>query len=1020
MKLQIVLTVYFLFLQLFPNILFAVPTTSYDAELVVKGWLKTNPKALGMSMGQQVRDIESFTDNDGNVIYYIVYLQTTGYVIVSANDLVEPIIGFVNSNSYDSSTENPLAELITSDLKERIASVTTKNTFNIFSTKSNLSKTDTQNKWNSYINLVSESDSFELFSNEAICDGNPSDVRVAPLLKSKWYQTNTNDPDKRSCYNYYTPQILSDGKLSWNEGNLHYGDINNYPAGCVAIAMAQLMRYYEFPKEKEPNQPDFNDPNQTVGIGEKNSNNEYFDIYRLHRFLLGGDETGGKYRWNLMTFEPNKDTAIEEIKAIGALCHDTGIATQMNYAKDGSSTNLLKAKNAFKNNFYYENAIHGYNSSLSNLLGIILPNLDAKRPVILGISGQGNAHAVVCDGYGFDAFGTFYHHLNMGWLGLDDCWYNLPIIECQDTGYNYNTIDNCVYNIFEENKGEIISGRVLNSLGEPADANVVYLEYEGIIVDSNITDENGIYAFVDVNSLTTYTIWVDNREFPRQEIITGRSQDNFSISGNIWSVDFPATRKVIYVDQTATTGQNTGLSWIDAFTDLQDALEIAALSPGQYSEIWVAAGTYKPDNEDPAKSFQLVDYVSLYGGFAGNETYREQRDPNSNITILSGDINNDNESFDNSYHVVDGSNISSATAIDGFTITGGNASGGYPESAGGGMYVKQANLIIKNCIFIDNIARYGGALFNDNSIPILTNCIFMNNRAISYIINDANSYGGGIYNLKSNPVLLDCEFNSNSAVFGGGLFNNSSSPTISDCNLTENTAEAGAGFFNDNSSPELIGCIFNVNDANLYGGGIYNHNNSYPIITCCIFNKNSAEYYGGGLYNNNSEVIGVNNIFNKNDAGWGGCIFNDQASVSFLRNCNLVNNKGGGIYNWTNSKSVLTNCIVWGNKYEQITDDSGGSEQSTITYSNIELPNNIVYPGIGNINKNPLFIEPDNDFHLKFGSPCIDAGFGDVGVTIPMMDIEDQLRFDDPATTPNTGSGIPNYIDIGAYEYTGG
>jgi hypothetical protein len=84
-----------------------------------------------------------------------------------------------------------------------------------------------------------------------------------------------------------------------------------------------------------------------------------------------------------------------------------------------------------------------------------------------------------------------------------------------------------------------------------------------------------------------------------------------------------------------------------------------------------------------------------------------------------------------------------------------------------------------------------------------------------------------------------------------------------------------------------------------------------------------------------------------------------------------------------------------------------------VTYSCIEQ---LGFAGTnGNIGSNPQFLDAANwDFHLSSGSPCIDAGNGNVA---PKLDIDGNLRYDDPAVT-NTGTGDPAYSDIGVYECT--
>ncbi|MEM8526151.1 MAG: hypothetical protein AAGG68_16040 [Bacteroidota bacterium] len=118
---------------------------------------------------------------------------------------------------------------------------------------------------------------------------------------------------------------------------------------------------------------------------------------------------------------------------------------------------------------------------------------------------------------------------------------------------------------------------------------------------------------------------------------------------------------------------------------MQDGLD--AISPTAM-QIWVAQGTYRPSQDNPASSnstsqdftfYMDTDGTKLYGGFNGTETTLAQRDIAALPTILSGDIDTPNDNLDNTFHVVyiDGGtangNITNATILDGFTIQAGNA-----------------------------------------------------------------------------------------------------------------------------------------------------------------------------------------------------------------------------------------------------------------------------------------------------------------------------------------------------------
>ncbi|KPK38915.1 MAG: hypothetical protein AMJ65_12225, partial [Phycisphaerae bacterium SG8_4] len=239
----IVLKVLLAVLALSAN-LWALPTTAYDAKIAVTGWLKADPQPLGMTLGQEVIAIESFTDDLGTTAYHIVYLDPHGFVIVSADDLIEPIIGFADDGVFDPAPDRPLGALVANDLNGRIAAVNS--TFSLMAISPQTAVTQTQRKWDYLIGLgATPNEGFALMGEPPIEDNSLSDIRVSPLLKSTWGQAGTNGDDSESpaCYNYYTPQNL-DGRGSTVED-----DPNNYACGCVATSMAQLMRYHQYPRE---------------------------------------------------------------------------------------------------------------------------------------------------------------------------------------------------------------------------------------------------------------------------------------------------------------------------------------------------------------------------------------------------------------------------------------------------------------------------------------------------------------------------------------------------------------------------------------------------------------------------------------------------------------------------------------------------------------------------------------------------------------------------------------------------
>ena len=114
---------------------------------------------------------------------------------------------------------------------------------------------------------------------------------------------------------------------------------------------------------------------------------------------------------------------------------------------------------------------------------------------------------------------------------------------------------------------------------------------------------------------------------------------------------------IVYVNAEKTAGQ-TGTAWYDAYPDLQSALDQAAEC--DCNEIWIARGTYVPDDDDDDTS-AITEGVALYGGFAGDEPNRSDRDYEANKTYLSGDgVGGDG---------ITASDVSGAIILDGLIIT---------------------------------------------------------------------------------------------------------------------------------------------------------------------------------------------------------------------------------------------------------------------------------------------------------------------------------------------------------------
>ena len=506
--------------------------------------------------------------------------------------------------------------------------------------------------------------------------------------------------------------------------------------------------------------------------------------------------------------------------------------------------------------------------------------------------------------------------------------------------------------------------------------------------------------------------------------------------------------KTTGVDSADCSG---GTSWDTAFATIQRAINCAQ----EGDEIWVAEGTYTVSQE-----ITLNKAISLYGGFAGNESTRDERDWRTHKTIVDGNnsvrcfyVNADGriDGFDirNGYDGWYGGGIYNYNSSP--TIANCNIYQNYAGVEGAGIYnfaISSSSPTIINCnIYKNNSNGNGGGIFNnDHTAPIIKNCNIYENYAKYYgggIVNhyseptiencniyknEASWYAGGILNHSYDdkppvsPIIKNCNIYENSATEynGGGIESYYANPTIENCNIYKNKAPNGGGIASRFSSGQkIINCKIYGNEAE-YGGGIYNFNSSSTIKNCDIY-ENTSSKRGGGISNHSDTATNITiincNIY-RNSAAWsGGGIHNASTSPSII-NCTIYDNEvspgsttylgGGGIYNYNSSPSI-TNSIIWLNRFQEALSQIENSDSSSpsVTYSDIQGG----YAGEGNIDADPMFKDPANgDFHLLPGSPCIDTGTNEVE-GLPETAFEG-----DPRTLDGNGDAA-SVTDMGADEF---
>jgi predicted outer membrane repeat protein len=436
---------------------------------------------------------------------------------------------------------------------------------------------------------------------------------------------------------------------------------------------------------------------------------------------------------------------------------------------------------------------------------------------------------------------------------------------------------------------------------------------------------------------------------------------------------------VWYVDASRSVSGD-GTSWATAFRTVQEGVNAPA--PEAFDEVWVKAGVYPEVATNGGASLTLRQRGFLYGGFAGNETARDQRNVEANLSILQGTAVNAADRTVTAPVVLGAPN----SVLDGFTIRNGRA------LQGGGLLCFRTSPTIRNCTFEGNVAVHdetiprsgwgGSVMVVGGVVPVFENCVFRNNLGL---------LGGAMALENGKPILRNCRFEQNEAYLAIGVV-----PGVPQDLWQDQSGSGGALYGYELASALIESCVFENNRANTLGGAISFYERCEATVRDTVFLNNAAlrdpsivGYFPGGR-GGAVEVQWDSSTFERclfsgnQSSNDGGAVFvggirpelHPEFEPAFLarsfanptfENCIFVGNTAagtGGAAMFFEALATFTQCSFAGNRATRDDPTSGGAIHalwfSTPTLENcvawnntpydvFDLPNVEFDPGDGNI-----------------------------------------------------------------------
>jgi hypothetical protein len=315
-----------------------------------------------------------------NPCVYIFNSEGGGFVVTAADNSVLPVLGYSTTGHFD-----------TQNIPSNVAA------------------------WlDSYRDAVSD-----------IAAG--ASTRAYPTMEEAWQQLLANEPAATSREVVVGPLLTTTWNQSPYYNQLCPGTGNNKAiTGCVATAMGQIMRYWQWPAQ---------------GHGSHTYVANYGDYGYADYGSLYANFGEATYNYNLMPDYLNSSSSSNQIGEVAKLLYHCGVSVNMMYSPSASGANSENVPSAMHNYFGYTSSTFQYKSGETSWVNALKTQLNADRPVYYSGSGDDGGHAFVCDGYDEDN----YFHFNWGWSGSHNGYF--AVSNLNPGSYVFNTYQGAIFNL---------------------------------------------------------------------------------------------------------------------------------------------------------------------------------------------------------------------------------------------------------------------------------------------------------------------------------------------------------------------------------------------------------------------------------------------------------------------------------------------------------------------------------------------------------------------------------------------